>query len=201
MLRPYADSVNKSMNDVVAVAAMELEKKQPEGTLGNVLADAMLAKAAEKYHAKVDAAFINFGGIRIPSIPKGNITRGKIFELSPFDNIIVLQHLNGKVFQQFLDHISGRGGWPAAGISWQIKNKKAVNVKVNGQALDESATYTVAYVDYVANGGDDCSMLKVLPQINNGSLFREAVIEYFASLNSQGKKVSSTIQNRVTYAE
>ncbi|MES2849219.1 MAG: hypothetical protein V4685_09190, partial [Bacteroidota bacterium] len=37
LLKPYADSVNKSMNDVVAVAGMALEKNQPEGTLGNLL--------------------------------------------------------------------------------------------------------------------------------------------------------------------
>ena len=63
------------------------------------------------------------GGIRLNAVPAGDITRGKIFEMSPFDNIIVLQKLNGKLLQEFLNHISGRGGWPAAGIQWQIKNK------------------------------------------------------------------------------
>jgi len=201
LLQPYADSVNKSMNDVVAVAEADLEKKQPEGTLGNVLADAQLAKARENYKIPVDASFINYGGIRLPVITAGNITRGKIFELAPFDNVIVLLKVNGKILQEFLNHISGRGGWPAAGITWQIKNKTAINVLVGGAALNETATYTIAVVDYVANGGDDCSMLRPIPQINNGYLFRDAVMEYFAALQKQGKKIVSKIENRVSYAE
>src|SRR3982751_4063887 len=99
LLQPYKDSVNSSMNAVVAVAAITLEKKQPEGTLNNVLADGMFIMAKQHFNMPVDAAFVNYGGVRLPSIAAGNITRGKIFELAPFDNIIVLQKVNGKVMQ------------------------------------------------------------------------------------------------------
>lgn len=208
LLQPYADSVNKSMSAVVAVAAVMLEKKQPESTLGNILADAMLVKATQVYKINVDAAFINYGGIRLTNIPSGNITRGKIFEVAPFDNVIVLLQLKGTLLQEFLNHISGRGGWPAAGISWQIKNlpagvagKTATNILVNATPLNENATYTIAVADYVANGGDDAVMLKQLPQINNGYLFRDAVIEYFTDINNKGKKIEAKLENRVTNAE
>jgi 2',3'-cyclic-nucleotide 2'-phosphodiesterase (5'-nucleotidase family) len=201
LLQPYADSVNKSMNAIVAVAAMELEKKQPEGTLGNVLADAMLVKAKQVYKTAVDASFINYGGIRLPSIPAGKITRGKIFELAPFDNIIVLQKISGKILQEFLNHISGKNGWPVAGISWQLKNKAAINVLINGAPIDEMAVYTIAVLDYVANGGDDCNMLRPIPQINNGYLFRDAVIDYFTDMNKQGKKLTAQIEKRISNAE
>lgn len=201
LLKPFADSVNKSMNAVIAVAEMELEKKQPEGTLGNIMADAMLIKTKQFFNMPVDATFINYGGIRLTSLAKGNITRGKIFELAPFDNIIVLLKISGKTLQEFLNHISNRGGWPAAGISWQIKNKMAVHIIINGLPIDETATYTIALTDYVANGGDDCNMLRPIPQINNGYLFRDAIIEYFTDINKQGKKITSKIENRVSYAE
>jgi 2',3'-cyclic-nucleotide 2'-phosphodiesterase (5'-nucleotidase family) len=201
LLKPYSDSVNLTMNDVVAVAGMALEKKQPEGTLNNVLADAMITIAKEKYQTNVDAAFINFGGIRLPSIPAGNITRGKIFELAPFDNIIVLQTLKGKVLQDFLNLVAARGGWPCAGLSYQIKDKKAVNIIISGKPIDENADYTISLLDYVANGGDDCEMLRNIPQRNNGYLFRDAVIEYFSQINKAGKQIISSIQNRVSNAE
>ena len=201
LLQPYADSVNKSMLGVIAVAAIDLEKKQPEGTLGNVRVDAMLTKAKQAYKIPVDAAFINYGGIRLPVIPRGNITRGKIFELAPFDNDIVIQKLSGKVLQVFLNHISGKGGWPAAGITWQIKDKAAVNVLINGQPLNETEDYTIAMVDYVANGGDDCAMLRPIPQKSIGYVLRDALIEYFSDINKQGKQVSSKIENRVSNAE
>lgn len=200
LLKPYSDSVNKSMSDVIAIAGMPLEKRQPEGTLGNVLADAMFAMAKEKYQTAVDAAFINSGGIRLPSIAAGNITKGKVFELAPFDNIIVLQKVNGKIMKQFLNLVAGRGGWPSAGIFYKIKNKEAIDILIGGKAIDEHAIYTIALVDYIANGGDDCEMLKNIPQQNNGYLFRDAVLEYFSKLNREGKQITASIENRVSNA-
>jgi hypothetical protein len=108
--------------------------------------------------------------------------------------------LNGKVFQQFLNHISSRGGWPTAGITWQIKNKEAVNVLVGNSPLNETSTYTIALVDYVANGGDDCDMLKSIPQNNNGLLFRDAILNYFISFTKQGKKIPAITEKRVSNA-
>jgi 2',3'-cyclic-nucleotide 2'-phosphodiesterase (5'-nucleotidase family) len=201
LLQPYKDSVNKNMNNVVAVAGAELAKSQPEGALGNVLADAMLVKARASYKCNVDIAVINYEGIRLNSIPAGNITKGKIFELSPFDNILVLIKINGKLLQEFLNHISNKGGWPVSGVQWQIKNKIAINVIINGKPIDITAMYTIALTDYIANGGDDCIMLKSIPQINNGYLFRDAIMEYFADINKQGKEIVAQIENRVSNAE
>jgi len=201
LLKPYSDSVNKSMNAVVAIAGITLEKKQPEGTLGNVLADAMMMMGKQKYQANIDATFINYGGIRLPSIPAGDITLGKIYEVAPFDNIIVLLKLKGNILQQLLNHIASKGGWPCAGITWQIKNKSAVNISIAGEALDINKEYTIATLDYIANGGDECEMLKSIPQQNNGYLFREAVIDYFTRINREGKKITSSIEKRLTNAE
>ncbi|MEJ8842879.1 5'-nucleotidase C-terminal domain-containing protein [Lacibacter sp. H375] len=200
-LQPYADSVNSSMNLIIGQLAVDLDKRQPEGTLGNFMADAMKVMAEKYYKTNVDGAFINYGGIRLTGIKAGAITRGKIFELMPFDNIIILQKLKGTVLQEFLDHIVGRGGWPVAGITMQMKDKKAVNVIVGGKPLDPSMIYTIANSDYVANGGDNCEMLKGIPQINNGSLLRDGLIEYVQSLTQKGQAVTATIQNRVTNAQ
>jgi len=200
-LQPYADSVNGSMNTVIATLAVDLEKKQPEGTLGNLMADAMKTMAEKYYGKQVDAAFMNYGGIRLPIVKAGIITKGKVFELMPFDNIIILQKLSGKVFKEFLDHIASRGGWPVAGLTMEIKNGKAENVLINGKALDMNAVYTVANSDYVANGGDKADMLRAVPQINNGSLFRDALLEYFASFTKDGKQITVTTQNRVINAQ
>ena len=201
ILKPYSDSVNKSMNDVLAVTTVVLEKKQPEGGLGNLLADAMRLKATEKFAMQVDAAFINNGGVRLPALSVGNITRGKVFEVAPFDNLIILQKLTGVQVQAFLDYVAGRGGWPSSGIRFQIKDKKAINIEIGGKPLDLSAEYTIANNDYVINGGDDCVELKNIPQINKGYVFRDAVIEYLQQITLLGKKISNTIENRVSYAQ
>jgi 2',3'-cyclic-nucleotide 2'-phosphodiesterase (5'-nucleotidase family) len=196
-LNPYRDSMAASMSFVLALLETDLEKGQPECTLGNFMADAMFTMAEKKYGIKPDAAFMNYGGIRLPSVKAGIVTRGKIYELFPFDNILLLVKIKGTVLQQFLDHISGRGGWPVAGITMQIKNKKAVNVLINGQPLDVNKEYKIAIGDYTANGGDDAAMLKGLPQINKGYLMRDALIDYATAL----KKINIQLQNRVSNVE
>lgn len=200
-LQPYTDSVNNSMNAVVGKVAVDMNKRQPEGLLGNFMADAMLTVAEKYYQTKIDAAFVNYGGIRIPYVKAGNITRGMVFEMMPFDNIIILQKVPGAVLKQFLDHIADRGGWPLAGITMSIKNGKAENVIIAGKPLDLSATYTIANSDYVANGGDNSEMLKTIPQINRGVLLRDALIEYIQEFSKQGKPVTVTVLNRVSNAE
>ncbi len=206
LLQPYSSEVNKTMNDVVGMADISLDKKQPECSLGNFMVDAFFVMAEEKYNTKVDAAFLNFGGIRLTQLPAGNVTTGKIFELMPFDNLLILQKLKGDVLQQFLDLTAARGGWPVAGITMQIQNlpagagKKAVNVMVGGKPLDLNASYTTVNSDFVANGGDNADMLRNVPQITNGYLMRDAIFDYIKKLKSGGKNISAKLENRVTNA-
>ncbi len=200
-LQPYSENVNRTMNDIVGVADISLDKKQPEGSLGNFMVDAFLAMAAEKYNTKVDIAIVNFGGIRLNQLPAGNVTNGKIFELMPFDNLLILQKLKGDVLQQFLDLTAAKGGWPVAGMTMQIKDKKAINVMIAGKPLDSNATYTVVNSDFIANGGDNADMLRPVPQITNGYLMRDAILDYIKKLKSQAKNINAKIENRVTNAQ
>jgi len=200
-LQPYTDSVNNSMNTVIGAFAVDMHKRQPEGLLGDFMADAMLTIAKKYYQTDIDVAFVNYGGIRIGYVQAGKVTKGKIFEIMPFDNMIVLQKVKGTVVKEFLDHIAGRGGWPVAGMSMVIKNGKAENVLIGGKPLDLFATYTIANSDYVANGGDNCEMLKTIPQINQALLLRDALIEYVQQFSMQEKPVTISIQNRVRHAQ
>lgn len=201
IIKPYGDSVNKSMNDVIGVTEAALDKAQPEGALGDFMVDAYFAMAKIKYNQQVDGAVMNFGGIRLTQLAAGNITRGKVFELMPFDNLLILQKMKGSVLQQFLDLVAGRGGWPLANITMQIKDKKAVNVMIGGQPLDPQKEYTIANSDFVANGGDNADMLRAIPQQTNGYLMRDAIIDYILSLKAQGRNVQPAPLNRVSNAQ
>ena len=201
LLKPYADSVNSTMEKVVGSFATAMDKNQPEGSLGNFMADAFLFEARKQYQQPVDFALMNYGGIRLTNVPAGNITTGKLFELMPFDNILVLLKMKGVQVQQFFDHIAGRGGWPVAGASFGIKNKKAVNLQIGGKKIDPNATYTMAIGDYVANGGDDAAMLKNIPQVNNGYLQRDALIDYVKEQTAAGKAVAARVEGRVVTVE
>jgi 2',3'-cyclic-nucleotide 2'-phosphodiesterase (5'-nucleotidase family) len=162
------------------------------------MADCMKLYAEKIYHKSIDAAFVNFGGMR-SYIPKGDITIGTVFKVMPYDNKIVVLSVPGNVFRQFLDHQASLGGWPCAGISMAIQDKQAANVLVNNELLDESKTYTVAVADYIAKGGNQCTMLKTLPLLDKNYLFRTALIDYIASFTKAGKPVTAAIEKRIVY--
>ena len=200
MLQPYSRTLDESMNKVIGFSNNYMQAKQPESGIGNFMADAIRLMAEKKFNKKVDAGFMNHGGIR-SYIPRGNITTGKIFELMPFDNLVVLQEVKGSVLQQFLDKTAADGGWPvSAGVTMGIKQKKAVQVTINGKPLDQDAIYVIANSDYVANGGSDCDMLKKIPKQDKGYLMRDALIEYVQMITQQGKPLDYQIENRVTNA-
>jgi 2',3'-cyclic-nucleotide 2'-phosphodiesterase (5'-nucleotidase family) len=201
VLKPYSDSVNETMNTIVGVADESLEKKMPECTLGYFMTDAFFEMAKQKFKTQIDVAFMNFGGIRLTQLPAGNVTVGKIFELMPFDNVLILQKLKGTELQVLLDHIAWRGGWPVAGMTMEIKNRKAVNIMIGGKPLNPSTIYITANSDFVANGGDDAAMLRTIPQQNIGYLMRDALFDYIKLLKSKGKNIQPTTEIRVTNAE
>lgn len=188
------------MNKVIGFATTTMYKKQPESVLGNFMADCMQQMSSKKYGRPVDIGFMNQGGIR-SAINKGNITVGNIYELMPFDNLVVLQEMSGAVLEKFIQHIAADGGWPiSAGSSFIIKDKKAINIIINGKPLDINTTYLTANTDYVANGGSNASMLKIIPQQNKGYLMRDALIDYITDLTAKGRPIDGKIENRVTKA-
>jgi 2',3'-cyclic-nucleotide 2'-phosphodiesterase (5'-nucleotidase family) len=201
VLKPYSDSVNKSMNDIIGYSDDVLDKKAPSGTLGNFMVDAFYVMSNDKYKTKVDVALLNFGGIRLPQLAAGAVTRGKVYEMMPFDNMLIIQRISGAVLQQLLDLVAAKGGWPVAGMMMQIKNNKAVNIMIGGKPLDPAAMYTVANSDFVANGGDNADMLRDVPQQSIGYLMRDAIFDYINMLKSKGQNIKADKEIRITNAE
>jgi 2',3'-cyclic-nucleotide 2'-phosphodiesterase (5'-nucleotidase family) len=201
MLKPYKDSLDKSMNQVIGRLDQDLDKKMPEGSLGNMIADAMWAQTEKIFGIKADLALMNAGGIRLPSVKAGDITLGKIYELHPFDNRLVMIRVSGKTLQELLDLTASKGGWPVAGGQMTIKNKKAINILIQGLPLDYNAGYWIAISDYVATGGDDADMLKTYKVEQKDYLIRTAIIDYLSGLQKMGKSYKTSSDKRVQYAD
>jgi len=196
VVKPYSDSVNKLINVVIGYNAVKLEKKSEGNTLGFFLTDAYLEMAKQKVDPKVDAAFMNSGGIRLPEIPAGAITQGKIFELMPFDNLMVLLKVKGSLLKQYLDTLAANEGVIESGITMQIVNKTAQQVLVGGKPLDLNGDYTIVHSDYVAMNSN---LLKNIHRSANGYLLRDALLDYVKFINDQNKKVTVTNIERVSY--
>jgi 2',3'-cyclic-nucleotide 2'-phosphodiesterase (5'-nucleotidase family) len=196
IVKPYSDSVNKLMNVVIGYNDARLEKKREGNTLGFFITDAYLEMAKQKLDPKVDAAFMNSGGIRLPEMPAGAITQGKIFELMPFDNLMVLLKMKGSLLKQYLDTLAANEGVIESGITMQIVNKTAQQVLVGGKPLDLNEDYTIVHSDYVAMNSN---VLKNINRITNGYLLRDAILDYVKFINSQNKKVTVINIDRVSY--
>ncbi len=193
-IKIYKDSLDKEMNIVIAINDHTASKAQPESELGNLLADAMLQISKKYTKEQVDMAVINYGGIRLPQLAVGDIKLGTVYELMPFDNLIILLSIDGKTLHTLFDKMAQAGGWPISGASYNIKNNAAENIMINGMPLNESKVYKLSISDYLANGGDKLDMLKSIPQSNTGILLRDAFIDYF----KEQKNIYTKKDGRVT---
>lgn len=200
LIHPYKAGVDTLMKTVIGRTAIPLTKAQPECTLGNFMADAQL-DAARKIDPRVVASVVNYGGIRIPYLPPGPITKGAMYELMPFDNIVTIVEVPGVVLYKFADHMAARKGWPVAGMRYTVKDKKAIGVTLAGQEIDSARIYKITVSDYIAGGGDDCDFLRPLKRRATSIFLRDAMMDYIIALDKKGEPLFPKIDGRVSYAE
>lgn len=174
LIQPYKSALDAKMNEVIATAPEALTKERPESTLTNWVADALYNQASKHFSEPLAFAYQNFGGIRISTLGKGRVTLSQMFEIMPFDNIVVLLKLKGTEVLKFLDYVAEAGGAPVSSqVSFRIENKKAVDIRIKGKAVDPENIYHVVFPDYVANGGDNLEFLKDKPRIEKNILIRD----------------------------
>lgn len=152
--------------------------RSQETNLMDFCADAI----RETYHT--DISFVNGGGIR-NGIEKGTITRGDVLNVFPYENAIASAKLTG---QQLLDTLEcavrfypgESGGFlGVSGLEFKIDEGipssvkmsehseflgvsgeyRVKDVKINGEPLNLSQTYTVSSIDYLLTDGGDGSPL------------------------------------------
>lgn len=194
IILPYKNQISTAMQEVLATNTYELKKQSPENTLGYFVTDAMLWYA-QKQNLNADFAIVNSGGLRIPSLSAGPITQGRIFELMPFDNVVVVLELDSALCQKVLNTAAYKGGWAVSGVSYSIaKDSTARDISIFKNAKPK---YRVIISDYLANGGDKMSYLKGIAQENTGIMIRDLLIGYCKSQ----KTISIQEDKRVKYAE
>ena len=197
LIAPYKVQLDSQMNEVIALLATELVKRKPEGTMGNWTADALLHWLERGGYAP-DMAVLNHGGQRVPSIQPGPLTIGEIYELSPFDNMLVVVEIPGGRMEAFLQHIAAAGGWPVSeGVHMVISRDKLAGFRLGEEPVDTTRTYRVGMPDYVANGGDRSDMLIGLKQIETGVLVRDVLIDEARRTAASGRDIHVETEARI----
>jgi 2',3'-cyclic-nucleotide 2'-phosphodiesterase (5'-nucleotidase family) len=199
IIAPYKSQVDAEMSKVIGQCDALMNKEQPESALGNWSADAVAERTAFYTKKEVDFAVLNYGGLRIGAIAAGNITKGKIFELMPFDNMLVSVEMKGSELDALFKYLVSKGGWPLSKGMRLVAGKDATikSVSINGQNIVPDKLYQVATIDYLANGGDNCDFFVGKPQNATGVLLRNAVIEYVENQTKNGKTISAAKEGRL----
>jgi 2',3'-cyclic-nucleotide 2'-phosphodiesterase (5'-nucleotidase family) len=192
-LKPFRDSMDQTMNEVIGEASKRMDIKRPVSTLGNFMSDAFLTMAKEKFDPEADISVMKFGGIRRPYIEAGLVTRSMVFEIMPFDNLMVLVTINGDVLEKFLQEIAVDGAG-VSGLTMTISNKKASNILVAGKPIDLMSQYTLVYSDYNYNNSEILKGSKV--KMTN-YLIRDALEDYLKKMKQMGTPVGEQLENRL----
>ena len=192
IIAPYKVGIDSVMNEILCISEIEMIKGKPESLLGNFVTDLCL----EQYSDLADICIMNNGGLR-SSLPKGEITRGDIYKLMPFDNELVILELDIISFKGLLEYITSRGGEPFSGmIVVMSHDNKLINyLEPNPKSVDfiNGGKIRVLTSDYLANGGDKMWFFKNKEQIKMGTMLRDVIIDYCKSK----KVISSELDSRI----
>lgn len=129
-----------------------------ELSLGDLVAEIMREETGAEF------AFTNMGGVRAAILP-GEVTMKHILTALPFSNTLVRMELSAAQVKELLDYNVSLGPHSGgtlhlAGISCEVKDGTAANIRIGGVPLDESRAYKIATNNFLAAGGDGYAMLK-----------------------------------------
>ena len=213
MLAAYAPKV-RELENVIGKLTGELRKGgMGAGSLGNFVTDGMLFAARQKLGAPVVLAVTNAGGLRKTAIPKGELRQQDIWELLPFENILVEFDLTGdQVFSLLKQVVGHRDAQSGARIKYandandkpQIQSARLL-IDGKEQEIDPAATYKVICIDYLWKrtenaASDSQGSYAVLSQAKKiepmGLTIRDAIIDYVKKQNAAGRDIEPNLDGR-----
>lgn len=137
------------------------------------------------------------------SLPKGEVTFGKVLEVAPFENKICFLSLKGSDVTELFRQIAVVGG---EGVSGNVRlvitgDGKLKSAKVNGEDVDEKRTYRIATIDYLAEGNDRMpaftKRFDLLSPKEKHNDMRYIISDYFREQEKKGVLVDANIEGRI----
>ncbi|WP_291529980.1 5'-nucleotidase C-terminal domain-containing protein [Bacteroides sp. UBA939] len=203
LLAPYKAQVDSMMYRVVGTAEITMGKGAPESLLSNLVADVLRSAATQVLGKPADMGLVNMGGLR-NILTEGTITCGNIFEILPFDNSLCILTLKGVYLKELFADIAVRRGEGVSGVQLLItKDGKLLRGTVGGLQVEDDKLYTVATIDYMADGNGG---MTALPQAEKrecpaGATLRDLFMSYVEQQTAAGKKITSRMEGRITIAD
>lgn len=212
VIESIAKEQESTINKVVASTPVKLDGERENVRTGETNL-ARLTTSAMLNETGADIALTNGGGLRA-SIEAGDITVGSVQNVLPFGNYIITVKLTGKQLKEAVENgLPGRDGDGLEVLGKKIQvagldvaydpskpaGNRIVSISHNGEAIDDSKTYTVATNDFMQNGGDEYTSLHQ-PIENEFAALDEALIRYIEKIGTNGIKQISEESPRVHVA-
>jgi 5'-nucleotidase/UDP-sugar diphosphatase len=161
--------------------------------LGNLVTDLM------REHSGADVSLYNAGGLRA-DLPTGAVTRADVTSALPFNNHLVVLRLKGSAVRAALEQgLSEEHGMvQQSGMVVRFDphapaRRRLVAVTVKGKPLVDDATYVVATIDFMAEGGDGYASLTTGEQV---SASRETIGTQMAEWLRKRGRISPIVDDR-----
>lgn len=200
-IAPYKESLQNQMNVRVGYAPVSLDRKRPQPVLGNFTADAFRIMGEQYTGRKMDLGLMNIGGLRA-DLNEGNVTLGTLFSIYPFENTLTIVDLKGDELTKLVQSNAGRklDAWSGLKVTLEMEGDKVIakDVTVDGQPIDPERVYTIATIDYLAEGNSGMSALtRCVSSQNTGILLRDVMIEYVKQLEAANQPVMAERDDRI----
>ena len=168
-IQPYKEKVDSVNKRVIGQSLYDMSNSDRNGGLANLTADfgywygnhkADSLRAAGTDVGRVDLSIMNVGGIR-QNMSAGDITEGQILSTYPFSNHFTIVSLKGSDIIEALRVGAKKGGEAVSGNVRVVTDdaRNLVRVVIDGVEMDPAKIYTLATIDYVAEGNDDMRSL------------------------------------------
>jgi 5'-nucleotidase len=181
-----------------------------ESAMGDVIADAQLWATTPASLGGAQIAFMNAGGIRADLTyaqisggeQPGEVTYGEAFTVQPFGNSLVTMTLTGAQIDALLEQqftggigiLQVSNGFSYTRSASAPAGSKVSDLMLNGTSIDPAASYRVTVNSFLADGGDNYTVLKSGTDRLGGAVDLDALVDYFAATSP----VAPGLQNRIT---
>ncbi|MGL5273215.1 MAG: 5'-nucleotidase C-terminal domain-containing protein [Phocaeicola sp.] len=200
LLLTYKATVDSIMSPIIGESSKTMEGKRPESKLSNLLADILRNGATAHLGKPADIGVMNIGGIR-SVLPAGEISYGDVFQVTPFENTLSLLEMDGKKLKELFVQIAANYGEGISGARLVITKKgELVSATVAGEPIQDEQIYTVATIDYIADGNNGMvackdAISRVEPE---DETIRKLFLDYVHQQTSEGKKIEAKVEGRIT---
>ena len=199
LLAPYKHRVDSMMGHVIGTSAIDMDAHRPESLLSNLVADILREAASSTLGRPADMGLVNMGGLRT-TLSRGCITMGDAYEILPFENSLCILTLRGSSLRKLFGNIAYRLGEGVSGVRLEVSDdRKLLDATIGGLPIDDDRLYTVATIDYLAEGNDGMSALteatsRICPP---GATLRSLFITYVEQQAQAGRSVTAQMEGRV----